>query len=552
METTRLTATIAALLIVALGATTAPMASAQGTPIQLTAGESTVSHTISQTVEQLELIVKSSRILTLEERIPRFQVHNEAVLGATPISQNQIQIFAKAPGTTQLNLWDTNDKLYTVDVIVLADSREVEGILSSQLPFASLKVMPLQNSAIVSGTVTSVDDVDRAVAIVEQFYAAVVNNIKVVGVQQVLLHTRIMEVSRTKLRDLGIDWGSFSDSSFYWNAPSQLLSAANSNIFGSNPTVEGALAATNRVFVNDGEFDALLVALRKQDLIKFLAEPTVVATHGRPARFNVGGRVPYLIPNNQSISVEYEEFGTSVDFLPFVVGPGRIRLEVRPEVSEPDESRSIVAAGVQVPGFSSRYVETAVELQAGQTFAIAGLMQSRTESVTRATPLLGELPYFGVMFRRVREERNDIELLITVTPEFVEAMDPHETPIGGPGLNSMSPDDHELFFKGHIEVPNLLGDKFNHLHHPTPDGYSTLPKAAPNSQGLSAVPRVPNATTRGASTGAQGAAPQGASGATQGTSVPMQGASSPMQGAIVPSEQPVAVGGGVTITSPPQ
>ena len=144
------------------------------------------------------MLVKSSRILTLEARIPKFQVHNEEVLGATPVSQNQIQIFAKTPGSTQLNLWDTEDKLYTVDVTVLADAREVEGILSSQLPFASLKVLPVNNSAIISGTVTSVDDVDRAVAIVEQFYPSVVNNIKVVGVQQVLLHTRIMEVSQNQ------------------------------------------------------------------------------------------------------------------------------------------------------------------------------------------------------------------------------------------------------------------------------------------------------------------------------------------------------------------
>ena len=178
-------------------------------------GTSAVNHQISQSVERLEMLVKSSRILTLDERIPKFQVHNEEVIGATPVSQNQLQIFAKSPGTTQVNMWDINDKQYTVDVTVHADAREVEGILSSQLPLAALKVMPVNSSAIVSGYVTSVDDVDRAVAIVEQFYTTVVNNIQVVGVQQVLLHTRIMEVSRTKLRDLGIDWGVINtDSAF--------------------------------------------------------------------------------------------------------------------------------------------------------------------------------------------------------------------------------------------------------------------------------------------------------------------------------------------------
>ncbi len=511
METTRLTAKLFAALIVvtSLGVACPYSSHAQSGPIRLTSTDSTVAHNISDSVERLEMIVKSSRILTLEERIPKFQVHNEEVLGATPVSQNQIQIFAKTPGTTQLNLWDTNEKLYTVDVIVLADAREVEGILSSQLPLATLKVMPINNSAIISGTVTSVDDVDRAVAIVEQFYPSVVNNIRVVGVQQVLLHTKIMEVSRTKLRDLGIDWGTVSSDSFFYSAPGGLIDVGASGIGGIVPTAEGSLSATNSLFVNGGDFQALITALRKQDLIKFLAEPTVVATHGRPARFNVGGRVPYIVPTgNNAITVAYEEFGTAVDFLPFVVGPGRIRLEVRPEVTEPDDSRSITAAGIDVPAFSSRYVETAVELQAGQTFAIAGLLQSRTEAVTRATPFFGELPYLGMMFRRVREKRNDIELLITVTPELVEAMDPHEVPRGGPGLNSMSPSDCELYVKGHIEVPNMLGN--DDCNCPT-DGYSVAP-------GYS-----------------------GASG-YQGTLPP---------GAIIPSEEPVVVGDGVTITAPP-
>ena len=93
-----------------------------------------VNHTITQPVERMQMLVKSSSILTLEAKIPRFQVHNEEVLSATPISQNQLQVSAKTPGTTQINLWDTNDKQYTVDITVIADAREIEGVLSSQLP----------------------------------------------------------------------------------------------------------------------------------------------------------------------------------------------------------------------------------------------------------------------------------------------------------------------------------------------------------------------------------------------------------------------------------
>ena len=283
METIRLMARLsAALLIATTISVVCPLPTyAQNAQGVLASTNSAVGHNISQPSERVEMIVKSSRILTLEERIPKFQVYNELVVGATPVSQNQIQIFAKTPGTTQLNLWDTNDRLYTVDVIVMADARQVEGILESQLPLATLKVIPIEDSAIISGTVTSVDDVDRAVAITEQFYTTVVNNIRVVGVQTVLLHTKIMEVSRTKLRDLGIDWGSVSTGSFFYSAPGGLISAAASGT-SAIPTAGAGLGATNKLFANAGDFQALISALRKQNLIKFLAEPTVVATHGRP------------------------------------------------------------------------------------------------------------------------------------------------------------------------------------------------------------------------------------------------------------------------------
>jgi pilus assembly protein CpaC len=289
------------------------------------------------------------------------------------------------------------------------------------------------------------------------------------------------------------------------------------------------------IFSGD-EFEALINALRQQELVKFLAEPTVVATHGRPSRFTVGGKVPYIIPSgNGQVQVAYEEFGTSVDFLPFVVGPGRVRLEVRPEVKEPDESRQIEAAGILVPGFSQRYVETAVELQAGQTFAIAGLLQSKTEGTTRSTPLLGELPIIGTFFRGVRERRNDIELLITVTPELVDALDPHQVPRGGPGLNSMSPNDHDLYLNGHLEVPNLLGG----------DGCSmnTGPQRTANESMIhSNVMQQGAMMAHGDLASPEAAIPSESMMHGDGPSLPPE--------TVVPGDQPTVVGEGVTVTTP--
>jgi len=545
MQTNRLNAKSAASLMLMVGLlVSGSFEFVQGDePVRLASNDSAANHSISQSIERLEMLVKSSRILTLEERIPKFQVHNEDVIGATPVSQNQVQIFAKVPGTTQLNLWDTNNKLYTVDVTVLADAREVEGILAIQLPYAALKVMPVNTSAIVSGVVTSIDDVDRAIAIVEQYYPTVVNNIRVVGVQQVLLHTKIMEVSRTKLRDLGVDLSVLSNGNLFLNAPSDLLSVSGSSLDadGVFTLAQAAGGANARIFT--GNFDALIKALRQDDLLKLLAEPTVVATHGRPSRFIVGGKVPYIVPaGNGSVSVNYEEYGTSVDFLPFVVGPGRIRLEVRPEVSEVDTARSIITSGTQVYAFTHRYVETAVEMQAGQTFAIAGLLQSRTESRRRATPFFGELPYIGAMFRRVEERRNDIELLVTVTPEIVGAMDPFETPSGGPGLNSDSPNDCELFGKGFLEVPNLKGGDCGV---PCPSGTSAPQAYGPNGPPMNYGPAYYGPPNNGPMmNGPMMNGPM----MQRGTMMPQNPAYPP--GAVVPGSNPVVVGDGVTLMEP--
>lgn len=353
------------------------------------------NHQIADAFERMELTVKTSRTLSLSTRIPRFQVHDEAVVSATPVSDHKIQISAKRPGTTQVNVWDTDDKLYTIDVTVVSDASPIETLLTSQLPLASLKVTPVNNAAIVSGFVTRADDVKLAIMIVEQFYATVINNIQVAGTTQVILHTRIMEVRCAKLRQLGLHtpWCNSSTGT----------------------------SQSQHCYRADGHFDALMGSLEKQQLVKLVAAPSVIATHGQHASFVVGGRVPNVLSDCTGQSnVAYEEYGTRIDFLPLVVGVDRIRLQVRPEVSEPDPGRSISAGAMQASAFTTRHVETTVEMQFGQTVLIAGFMQSRDKSIIRSTPVLSEVPGIGKLFRKVHCEHNEFELLIAITPELVD------------------------------------------------------------------------------------------------------------------------------------
>ena len=152
-------------------------------------------------------------------------------------------------------------------------------------------------------------------------------------------------------------------------------------------------------------------------------------------------------------SIEFKKFGTQVDFLPIVLGNGYIRLEVRPRVSELDPTTSVLVQDIQVPGLRVREVDTAVEMKAGQTFALAGLVQERVEGHTDGLPYISDVPILGVPFRRIRERVNEIELLILVTPEFVDAIEPHQVACGGPGYETTSPTNCQLYCGYHLEVP---------------------------------------------------------------------------------------------------
>ena len=412
-----------------------------------------VIRNITQPSERLELTVNSSRILTLDKRIPKMVVNNPELVTATPISANQVQLAARKPGVTQINLWDEEDRVYTVDVMIYGDVRELEHALKRLFPESSVKVVRLTNSLVLEGFVERPEAVSPILRLAEDYAPKVVNNITVGGVQQVLLKVKVMEVSRTKLRTVGIDWAHVTlDGTSVASSISGIINVADSSgvtHLADNTTFQFA------VFDGGDTFFGFLEALQQNDLAKILADPTITAVSGRPAHFNVGGEFPIIVPSGLGQStVEFKAFGTQVDFVPIVLGNGNIRLEVRPRVSELDSSRGVVLDGQNIPALRVREVDTGVELKAGQTLALAGLVQTRVEAQERGLPFLSDLPYVGTAFRRVEESVNEIELLIMVTPEFVDGIDPHEVPPCGPGMETVSPSNCQLYFGGHLEVPS--------------------------------------------------------------------------------------------------
>ena len=407
-----------------------------------------VVRNLSQANERLEMTVNTSQILTLGTRIPRIVVNNPDLVTATPVSETQVQIAARKPGVTQINLWDENGEIYTVDLLIFGDVRELEVNLQRMFPSSSLRVIRLTNSLILEGQVDRPEIVSTIRQLAEDYAPKVVNNITVGGAQQVMLKVKVMEVNRTNLRSLGFDWNLQGTGGFITQSASGVLTSMDNveNVFTA-PTS----TITFDIINGNTNFLGTLEALQQRNLIKTLANPTLVTVSGRPAAFNAGGEIFFQINNGISGStVESEDFGTQIDFLPIVMGNGRIRLEVRPKISEIDNS---VPLGNELFRTKVSYVDTGVEMQAGQTLALAGLKQTRVRAQTRGLPYLMDVPFVGAAFRRNKEEVEEIELLILVTPEFAEGMDPHEVPMCGPGMETMSPSNGELYCKGLIEVP---------------------------------------------------------------------------------------------------
>lgn len=402
--------------------------------------------------QRLEMVVNSSRILTLDQDVPRTMVDNTSIVRVVPLSPNQLQVAALRPGVTQINIFGGDGRVFAVDVVVFADARELQMLLESEFPNASLRVRPLTSSVVLSGYVDRAEDVSRIVRMAEEYYPRVINNIVLGGVHQVLLHVKVLEVSRSKLRQAGIDWAFFGSEGGIGQQVSGVVSGVDP--IGGGVASSGTETLSFAVLSGD-LFASFLQLAREQNLVKVLAEPTILAESGRAATFHSGGEFPVIIPQGLgTVAVEFKQFGTRVDFVPFVVGNGVVKLQVRPIVSEVDDARAVTIEGTRIPGLRTRSVDTAVELRAGQTLALAGLIQERTVAQNRGLPYLADLPFFGIPFRKVVDERTEVELLVLVRPELVDALDPHEVPACGPGQSTTSPSDSDLYFRGYIEVPN--------------------------------------------------------------------------------------------------
>lgn len=411
--------------------------------------------------DDLRIVEKFAKVLKLKRRISTVAGFDQSVISVTKVDRNpnKIRVHAEAAGVTSLVITDEDNKNYTLDVFVIGDVRHLQAYLNKLFPNSSIRAVAIKDTVILRGWVTQPEHITEIREVAAEFYGKVIDQMKVGGVQQVQLKVRVMEVQRAKIRQLGFNFLFGNADGAVASTPGQLTQL--SSLTATAATVAGVADPTVAFSIlnDDAIFQGFLQALKEESLLKILAEPEIVATNGRPASMVAGGEFPILVPQSLgTATIEWREFGVRLQAVPIILGRGRVRLELEPEVSERDFTNAVVTQGFTVPGLTTRRVNTQVEMRFGETFMIAGLLSTRTTARTSKIPLLGELPWLGAAFRRVRYERGETELVIMVTPELVSPLKSNQVPIGGPGLFTEPPLDRELYIDGLLEVPNYGRD----------------------------------------------------------------------------------------------
>ena len=423
-------------------------------------------YVIRETRNEISLFEQFSTFIQHSARIKKVMDFDEEIITIQTVDGNphQFRIFALKAGVTTITIVNENDAHYSIEVLVRGDVRHLESFIRRLYPNDSIAVEEISDTAVrLDGWVSKPENIGEIQAIAEQFYVEVLNHMKTGGVQQVLLKCTVLEVQRTKFRQLGMNFALIRPGGFLTSTPGPItpISTLTSTSAGTNMTFSGFgdTSVSYGLTRPNGAFNGFVQAMLEEGLLKSHVTPMIVTHNGRPANFLSGGEMPVPVSAGLGATgIEFREFGIQMNAVPYILGNGRVRLEVETIIRDLDVANSITIAGAKTYAFKTNSANTQVEMNFGEALVIAGLVSRRETGATQKTPFFGELPYIGAAFSRKNNKESETELVILVTPEYVAPMQAAELPSGGPGTFTDVPVDRELFFHGLLEVPKV-GDE---------------------------------------------------------------------------------------------
>ena len=410
------------------------------------------------------LNVPMNRAVVVESDVPftELSIANPGIADISSLSDRTIYVLGKEPGRTTLTLLGADGRLITnVDVHVTPDIAEFKERLTQILPGENIEVRTANNGIVLSGTVSSIARLDRALELAQRYAPDRVSNLMSVGgTQQVMLKVRFAEMQRSVRKSLsssialqgstlGGDLGILGGGNTLATAGAA-SAALDGGTLGSGDNNGAMMFGFNAGALEVG---ILLEALETRGVVRTLAEPNLTALSGQEAKFLAGGEYPIpVVQAEGQTTVEYKPFGVEMNFVPRVVDGDIINIELAAAVSSIDPSVSVTQSGFAVNGFRRRETSTTVEMRDGESFAIAGLLADDFQDINGQVPWLGDVPVLGALFRSAEYQREQTELVIIVTPHLV-------TPTRGEALalptdRVQPPSEKDLFLFGRVAAEN--------------------------------------------------------------------------------------------------
>ena len=392
----------------------------------------------------LSVEVGKSVVVNSQDPIERVAVGFGDVAEATAVTPREVLLSGKTAGATSLIIWQRGGGKLFFDVSVtpnryLADTAldSVRREIAKELPGQNVTLTGENGVFYLRGTVKDLTSAGRANSIAASLGRVV--NLLYVDVPtadaQILLKVRFASLDRNRSTEVGLNLFStgagntIGRTSTQQFPSSELPNSPQPNNL-TNPFVFGDLLNLF-LFRKDINLGATIKDLEIKGVLQTLAEPNVLAQDGKQASFLAGGEFPYPVFQGNtvgagSITIQFRDFGILLNFIPKITPRGTIQLKVAPEVSSLDFANGLTIQGYTVPALSTRKVNTEVELEEGQTFAIGGLLDKRVTESFQKMPLIGDIPVLGKLFQSKSENRQNTELIVMVTPELVRPI-----PAGG-------------------------------------------------------------------------------------------------------------------------
>lgn len=477
-------------------------------PLAILPAGSAQAQNVSRPANDIVLSIGRGQLISLPGKMADVFVANDQVADVQVRNANQLYVFGKAGGETTVYASNAaGQTIWSANVRVGSNLDSIDQMLGLAMPEAHINVATMNGTVLLTGIVAAPEDSAEAERLVKAFVGPttnVISRLRTATPLQVNLQVRIAEVSRSFIRDVGVNLTTIDGSSGFqfglgqggrnfapnvYAGPGQALGVGNQlKISIPDPSDPTKTISVNGSSVNPVGIGSTLAGAGRLlgmnilgaldlgetvGLVTTLSNPNLTALSGETADFLAGGEFP--IPISQGLgatSIEYRKYGVSLAYTPTVLANGRISLRVRPEVSELSSQGAVTLNGFQVPALTIRRAETTVELGSGQSFMIAGLMSNNAQNLLKKTPGVGDIPVLGALFRSTNFRKGETELVIVVTPYLVNPVDAKD--IKYPTDGFQTPND----------LQRLLGNMEN-------DGKSGMSRPLPRAADEGAVPAGP-------------------------------------------------------------